>query len=175
MLEAIEPFAQVMNIIIKPVYTGALIVLIASLATSQNKSLVNCLTASILRWPFMLVANMMTSFLIFIGIMLFILPGIWLISRLFLVPYLVMLKNQSPLDAVINSYQYTKGYSFTILRDIVILIVILMFCILILNFLNLLALSLLLLLLLLFQTMAHVIYYRHYEILIKPETQAKGS
>ncbi|MCU7835350.1 MAG: hypothetical protein KZQ83_08855 [gamma proteobacterium symbiont of Taylorina sp.] len=166
MLEAIEPFAQVMNVIIKPVYTGALIILIVSLASEQNKSLLNCLSAGIMRWPFMLVANMMTSFLIFTGIMLFILPGIWLISRLFIVPYLVMLKKQSPLDAIINSYQYTKGYSFTILNDIVILVVILICFLMVLSFLQLLYPLLLLIVLLLFQAMAHVIYYRHYEILI---------
>ncbi|MBE9527353.1 MAG: hypothetical protein IME94_10340 [Proteobacteria bacterium] len=166
-LETIEPFAQMLNIIVKPIYTGALIILIVSLAKTEAKTMLNCIFAGILRWPFMLVANIMTSFLIFIGFLAFILPGIWLFTRLFLVPYLVMIDNQSPLTALINSFKYTKDYSLTILSDIVILIVILIFIVLILSLMQLLLPVLLLVLLLLFQTMAHVIYYRHYEILME--------
>ncbi len=166
-LETIEPFAQMLNIIVKPIYTGALIILIVSLAKTEAKTMLNCIFAGILRWPFMLVANIMTSFLIFIGFLAFILPGIWLFTRLFLVPYLVMIDNQSPLNALINSFKYTKDYSLTILSDIVILIVILIFIVLILSLMQLLLPVLLLVLLLLFQTMAHVIYYRHYEILME--------
>jgi len=166
-LETIEPFAQMLNIVIKPIYTGALIILILSLAKTETKTMLNCIFAGILRWPFMLVANIMTSFLIFIGFLAFILPGIWLFTRLFLVPYLVMIDNQSPLNALINSFKYTKDYSLTILSDIVILIVILIFIVLILSLMQLLLPVLLLVLLLLFQTMAHVIYYRHYEILME--------
>ncbi len=166
-LETIEPFAQMLNIVIKPIYTGALIILILSLAKTEAKTMLNCIFAGILRWPFMLVANIMTSFLIFIGFLAFILPGIWLFTRFFLVPYLVMIDNQSPLNALINSFKYTKDYSLTILSDIVILIVILIFIILILSLMQLLLPVLLLILLLLFQTMAHVIYYRHYEILME--------
>ncbi|MCK5664264.1 MAG: hypothetical protein KAI17_12305, partial [Thiotrichaceae bacterium] len=117
-LKTIEPFAQMLNIIVKPIYTGALIVLILSLATGNTKTLINCIIAGIMRWPYMLLANIMTSFLIFIGFIAFILPGIWIFTRLFLVPYLVVIDRQSPLNALINSYQYTKDYSLTILSDI---------------------------------------------------------
>lgn len=165
-LETIEPFAQMLNIIFKPIYTGALIVLILSLAIGKTKTLINCIFAGIMRWPYMLLANIMTSLLIFIGFVAFILPGIWIFTRLFLVPYLVIIDRQSPLNALINSYQYTKGYSLTILSDIAILIIILIFFIIIISVLQLLHPVILLLLLLLFQTLAHVIYYRHYEILM---------
>lgn len=174
-LESIEPFAQMLNIIIKPVYTGALVILILSLATQQAKTLFNCILAGILRWPYMLVANIMTSLLIFMGFLAFFLPGIWLFSRLFLVPYLVMIDKQSPLNALINSYKYTKGYSLTLLSDIVILIVLLIFFVFILSVFQLLQPVLLLMLLLLFQTMAHVIYYRHYEILVKKSVHSISS
>ena len=165
--ETIEPFAQVMNLLIKPIYTGGLIVLIYSLAMGQGKGILNCLLAGIIRWPYMLIANVMTSLLIFVGLLLFLLPGIWLFTRLFLVPYLVMLKKQTPFEALINSYQYTKGYSFTILNDIVFLVVIFFLGVLLLNFLQVLYPILLLILLLLFQSMAYVVYYRHYDILVE--------
>ena len=164
--DTIRPFAQFMNLIIKPIYTGGLIALISSLATGQGKTIFNCLWLGILRWPFMFMANVMTSLVIFAGLMLFVLPGIWLFTRLFLVPYLVMIDRQSPLNAMINSYQYTKGYSLTIFNDILILVVIFIVLLLILGFLQVLHPLILLLVILLFQSMANVLYYRHYEILV---------
>ncbi|MCU7938728.1 MAG: hypothetical protein KZQ64_09305 [gamma proteobacterium symbiont of Bathyaustriella thionipta] len=164
--ETIKPFAQLLNLLIKPIYTGGLIVLIFSLATAQNKGVFNSLLAGIMRWPYMLIANVLTSLMIFFGLMALFVPGIWLFSRLFLVPYLVMLKNQTPFEAVFNSFQYTKGYSMTILTDVFFLVMVFIFGIVILSVLQLLHPLVILLFLLLFQTMAYVVYYRHYEILL---------
>ena len=165
-IETIKPFAQLLNLLVKPVYTGGLIALIYSLATEQGRGIVNCLFAGIMRWPYMLIANVITSMVIFAGLMLFILPGIWLFSRLFLVPYLVMLNNQTPVTAIINSYNYTKNYSLTILSDMAFLLVLFISVFFVLALLQLLHFFLILLFLLLFQTLAHVVYYRHYEILM---------
>jgi len=79
------------------------------------------------------------------------------------------LKNQTPFEAVYNSFQYTKGYTFTILTDVFFLVIILILGIIILSLLQLLHPLALLLFLLLFQTMAYVVYYRHYEILLAAE------
>ena len=164
--ETVRPFAQMMNLVIQPIYTGGLIALIFSLATEQGRGILNCLLDGIKRWPYMLLANVITTFLIFCGLILFVLPGIWLFTRLFLVPYLFMLKKQTPFEAIINSYHYTKGYSMTILLDIVLLLIISFIFLLILSFLQLLHPMLLLFILLLFQSMAYVLYYRHYDILM---------
>ncbi len=172
--ETIRPMAQFMNLIIKPIYTGGLIALIFSLATGQGKTILNCLWLGVLRWPYMFMANVMTSLVIFAGLMLFVLPGIWLFTRLFLVPYLVMIDRQSPLNAMINSYQHTKGYSLTIFQDIVILIIIFVLLLLFLGFVQLLHPLVLLLVILLFQSMANVLYYRHYEILVREPQQTQN-
>jgi len=165
-IETIKPFAQLLNLLVKPVYTGGLIALIYSLATEQGRGIVNCLFAGIMRWPYMLIANVITSMAIFAGLMLFVLPGIWLFSRLFLVPYLVMLNNQTPVTAILNSYNYTKDYSLSILTDMGFLLMLFISVFFILGMLQLLHPFLILLFLLLFQTLAHVVYYRHYEILM---------
>ena len=118
-IESIKAFAQMMNLVIQPIYVGGLIALIFSLASKQGRGVFNCLFEGLKRWPYMLLANVITSFLIFAGFLLFILPGIWLFTRLFLVPYFVMLKQQTPFEAISNSFNYTKGYSMTILIDII--------------------------------------------------------
>jgi hypothetical protein len=165
--ESIRPFAQLMNLLIKPIYTGGLIVLIFSLATGQGKGIYTSLLAGIIRWPYMLIANVLTSLLIFVGLIAFLIPGIWIFSRLFLVPYLVMLKNQTPFEALITSFQYTKGYTLTILTDVFFLVLVFILGIVILSVFQLLYPLVILLFLLLFQTMAYVVYYRHYEILLE--------
>lgn len=170
--DTIRPFAQMMNFVIQPIYAGGLIALLFSLASGKGRGILGCLLDGLKRWPYMLLANVITTFLIFCGLMLFVLPGIWLFSRLFLVSYLVMLKKQTPFEAIVNSYHSTKGYSMTILIDIVILIAISFIFLLIMSVLQLAYPILLLLFLLLFQTMAYVIYYRHYEILQGRELKA---
>jgi len=154
-----------MNLIIKPIYTGGIILLIYNLAMEQNKSILSCLLGALMRWPYMLIANVLTSIVVFIGLMFFVLPGIWAFSRLFLVPYLVILKNQTPFTAIINSYHYTKGYSFKILSDIILLIVIFIIILILLNALQILSPLLALFAILLFQTFMYVLFYRHYDIL----------
>ena len=173
--ETVRPFAQFLNLIIKPVYTGGLIALIFSLANGQGAGIYNSLWQGLLRWPYMFMANVMTSLLIFAGLMLFVLPGIWLFTRLFLVPYLVMIDRQTPLNAIINSYQYTRGYALTLFNDILILVIIFILSILLLGSMQLLHPLVLLLLILLFQSMANVLYYRHYEILVKEPREHENS
>ena len=163
--ENIEQFAQIVNLIIKPVYTGGFIALLYSLAHGTEKSIVNCFIAGVLRWPQMLLANIITSLMIFAGLMMFIIPGIWLFSRLFLVPYLVMLDNQSPFNAIISSYKMTEAYSFKILNDVAILFLILIGLVVVFSILQIVHLMLILFILLLFQGVLQVVCYRHYEIL----------
>lgn len=173
--ETIRPFAQMMNIVIQPIYIGGLIALIFSLATNQGKGIPNCLLTGIKRWPYMLLANVITTFLIFSGFLLFVLPGIWLFSRLFLVPYLVILNNQTPFEAITNSFQYTMGYSMKILVDVFILVALFFIFLLILSVLQLTHPILLLFFILLFQSMAYVVYYRHYEILISSQPKVSDN
>ncbi len=163
--ENIEKFVQVVNLLIKPVYVGGFIVLLHTLLYKTGKSTANCFIAGIMRWPQMLLANILTSVLVFAGLMLFIVPGIWIFSRLFLVPYLVMLDKQSPVNSIINSYNMTAGYAFKILNDVAILFLMLLAVIVLLSVLNIVYLPLMLFILLLFQGLLQVVCYRHYEIL----------
>jgi hypothetical protein len=172
--ETIRPFAQLMNLVVQPIYTGGLIVLIYSLAKEQGKSILNSLYAGILRWPYMLLANVITSFIIFAGFLLFVLPGIWLFSRLFLVPYLVILNNKTPFEAIIESFKLTNGYSLTILIDIFILVMLFIVGFVIINLVQLANPIVLLAYILIFQSIAYVLYYRHYEILVNTNIELEN-
>ncbi len=60
-------------------------------------------------------AHLITTSLIIIGFVFFIIPGIILACRLAFVSYLVMDKNMDPMAAIEKSWAMTKGHSWRIL------------------------------------------------------------
>lgn len=61
-----------------------------------------------------ILANLLMSALIGIGILALIIPGIIVACRLAFVPYLVMDKNMDAIAAIEESWRMTKGYGWTI-------------------------------------------------------------
>lgn len=59
-------------------------------------------------------ANLLTIVLVFLGLLLFIIPGIIVLCRLAFVPYIVMDQGLGPIAAVEKSWQTTKGHGWTI-------------------------------------------------------------
>ena len=59
-------------------------------------------------------ANLLTIALVGLGIIVFIIPGIFVLCRLAFVPYIVMDRNLGPVEAVQESWTMTKGYGWTI-------------------------------------------------------------
>ncbi|WP_163711862.1 hypothetical protein [Mangrovibacterium lignilyticum] len=62
-----------------------------------------------------ILANLLHTVLIFVGILFFIIPGIVIACRLAFVPYLVMDENLDGVQAIERSWKLTKGKGFTIL------------------------------------------------------------
>jgi uncharacterized membrane protein len=60
-------------------------------------------------------ANLLMMVLVGFGLLVLILPGIYLLCRLAFVPYLVMDQNLGPVAAVESSWNMTKGHVFTVL------------------------------------------------------------
>ena len=61
-----------------------------------------------------ILANLLTTFLIGVGFVLLIVPGIFLACRLAFVPYLVMDKQMDAVKALEKSWEMTRGYGWTI-------------------------------------------------------------
>jgi len=55
--------------------------------------------------------NLLTGAIIAFGIVLFILPGLYFLSRLLFVPYYLVDKKMEAIDAIKTSWENTKGYS----------------------------------------------------------------
>ena len=61
-------------------------------------------------------APLLTALLVMAGFIVFILPGIYFMTRLIYVNFLVMDKNMGAVDAVKESWRMSKGQSWEILR-----------------------------------------------------------
>lgn len=61
-----------------------------------------------------ILANLIVTALVAIGVVMLIIPGIIIACRLAFVPYLVMDQNLEAIKAVEKSWQMTKGYGWTI-------------------------------------------------------------
>ncbi len=60
-------------------------------------------------------ANLLMFFVVGLGLVILILPGIYVLCRLAFVPYLVMDQDLGPAAALEASWKMTKGYTFTVL------------------------------------------------------------
>lgn len=61
-------------------------------------------------------AKLVTMFIIGFGIALFIIPGIYLACKLVFVPYLVVDKNMEITDAIRESWKMSEGYGWVVFR-----------------------------------------------------------
>lgn len=107
--------AWVFNLLIYPIYTAALILLMAKraqLEQPENKALV----ASAIRiWQPFFVVHIIGAGLTALGLMLLVLPGIYVAVRLAFAEFYLVLEDVKPLDAIQKSFQATQPYFFQIL------------------------------------------------------------
>lgn len=109
-------FAPMMvNLLIYPVYTAALIHLMARRAKGERPTNGALLAAAMQQWaPLFLLKTVLVA-LIGLGISLLIIPGIWLGVRLAFAEFYLVLFGQRPVDAMRVSFIRTRPHFFLIL------------------------------------------------------------
>lgn len=107
--------AWTFNLLIYPIYTGALILLMAKRA--QREHPVNReLTASAVRiWQPMFMVHLLGSGMTALGFMLLVLPGIYIAVRLSFAEFFLVLENARPIEALQKSFQATRPYFILLL------------------------------------------------------------
>ncbi|MDT4869490.1 hypothetical protein FQZ97_1045210 [compost metagenome] len=70
---------------------------------------------ALLRWPSFAVLAAISTLLIMVGVWMLILPGVYVMIKLAFAEYLLVLEGKSPLDAIKESFELTRGHFFTIL------------------------------------------------------------
>ena len=106
------PFA--ISFIYRPVYTGGLIWLISRNAAGQGWTTAECLTKGLRFWKDLLFVYIISSVLIFAGLLAFVVPGLVLFARLSLAEFGVVLEGMGPKEALSRSNERVRGMTLEI-------------------------------------------------------------
>lgn len=103
-----------------PIATGTLIAQMAAIANGQAASFFACLNKSLQHSLFLLLTYMLLGVGVYMGLMLLVLPGLWIYARFSQAPFIVLLENNSPIDALNASFQRTKTQQLPIMFSAVV-------------------------------------------------------
>jgi hypothetical protein len=107
--------AWAFNLLIYPIYTGALILLMAKRAQLEqpdNKALV---ASAIKMWQPFFIVHIIGAGLTALGLMFFILPGVVVAVTLSFAEFHLVVENVKPMEALQKSFYSTRPYFFQIL------------------------------------------------------------
>jgi len=109
------------HFIYQPIYTGGLIFMISRLVSGETWSVKESLLVGLGCWLNLLVVNVISSVLIILGLLAFIVPGLVIFARLSLAEFGVVLERRSPLDALTHSNRITNRFTWQIVGSVVLL------------------------------------------------------
>ena len=105
----------VVSMLFYPIYIGALIIFVDSRSHRIRLKPRQVMEMALFRWPSFAVLAAISTLLIMVGVWMLILPGVYVMIKLAFAEYLLVLEGKSPLDAIKESFELTKGHFFTIL------------------------------------------------------------
>lgn len=101
-----------------PIASGALIVQMAALSQHQVASFSQCLSHSLRYAALLLLAYVMLGSAVYLGLVVFVLPGIWFYARLSQAPILVLLEQKNAMEAIKESFRRTEHRQWEIFTAI---------------------------------------------------------
>jgi hypothetical protein len=97
-----------------PLYTGALILFMDAKTRGEEPLKANLYAAALRMWPIFAGLTALSTLLIMAGMSLFILPGVWVMIKLVMSEYLLVLRGMGPLEAMRESFKMTQGHMLRI-------------------------------------------------------------
>lgn len=111
------------NLLLMPMYWGATIVFMQSTVSGQPYSVGQVLVASCSIWLKLFLVFTLYSLMISMGLLLMILPGIYIAIRLSIADYICVLERRPILDCLKDSWKQTADYFWLIFQGIAIITV----------------------------------------------------
>jgi hypothetical protein len=108
-------YSVLLALIIYPLYSAALILFMDARTRGETPKVSALWLAGALIWPRFSLLAAISTLLIMLGMSLFILPALWVMTRLAFAEYLLVLEGRSPLQAMRDSYELTRGHFWKIL------------------------------------------------------------
>ncbi|MDH0496817.1 YciC family protein [Stutzerimonas stutzeri] len=103
------------GLIFYPLYVGALILFLDARSRGHDPALGAVYARALPLWPALAVLSGLGSLLILLGASLFVLPGIWVMVKIAFAEYLLVLRGLTPLAALKQSFQLTRGHFLLVL------------------------------------------------------------
>ncbi len=118
--EAVGPqqmgaWSLVAGLLFYPLYTAALILFMDARGRDERPRVGQLWSAALRLWPAFALLAALTSLLIVLGLSLLILPGIFVMVKLSFAEFCLVLRGRSPLQALRESFEFTRGRFFLIL------------------------------------------------------------
>ncbi|PTC38616.1 hypothetical protein CLJ1_0894 [Pseudomonas paraeruginosa] len=118
--EAVGPqqmgaWSLVAGLLFYPLYTAALILFMDARGRDERPRIGQLWSAALRLWPGFALLAALTSLLIVLGLSLLILPGIFVMVKLAFAEFCLVLRGRSPLQALRESFEFTRGRFFVIL------------------------------------------------------------
>lgn len=98
-----------------PLYSGALILYLGSRTAGAYPGTMELLSRAVQIWPLYALLTSLSALLIMCGLMLLILPAVWVMVRISFAEYLLVLQGKAPVDALRESFRLTEGHFWSIL------------------------------------------------------------
>lgn len=109
------------NFLFRPVYTGGLIWLISGLAAGRERPFRECLAVGFRFWADLLSVYLISTVIIFAGLLALVVPGLIFFARLSLAEFGVVLEGMNPKQALLKSNARARGFTGEIIACTMIL------------------------------------------------------
>lgn len=114
------------SLIFLPLYAGATIAYLESVVNKEPISTIEALKIGLQRWGPLFLTKLLGAFGIALGLLLFFIPGVFMLIRWGFAEYFSVIEKASPTDALRNSWQDTSEYFWPLLNGLAFLFVILL-------------------------------------------------
>lgn len=101
---------MLLGLVFYPLYIGALILFLDARSRGHTPPLPALLARALMLWPALAVLAGLGSLAIMLGASLFVLPGLWVMVKIAFAEYLLVLRGLTPLAALKQSFQQTRGH-----------------------------------------------------------------
>ena len=106
--------ASLIAIVLSVSFTGGLMIAYQSIMMQKNSNPINALFAGFQKFFPLFGATILSSLLIFLGLILLILPAFYFMGRLYLFPAYTMFKNKGVMDSLRSSWEATDEHGATL-------------------------------------------------------------
>lgn len=107
--------SMALNFVLYPVYTIALILLMARRAQQERPANAQLISEALGRYLPFLLLSIIGMGMVWCGFLLFILPGVWLAVRLSFAEFFLVLDRLDPREALVQSFRTTRRHFWLIL------------------------------------------------------------